>query len=671
MCGLAGILRLHPPGEAPDHLDAIPEHWLDILDDSINHRGPDGTGRFRDRVVIEDGRTIDVALVHRRLAILDAEGGRQPMVHDGERLRPDLTYRPGAAPFVASERVDPQTRLIAVVFNGCIYNHAVLRREIGGAFESDHADTEVIPRAYCAWGATAVARLDGMFALGVWDRRAADVVIARDRAGEKPLYTFSGESGLRMFASSAAGVTRLAAHLRRAPIDLQRGEIVSALYHGWTHGSGIVGVHAELEPSWLARGAPAHKGDDAEEDHAGWWPWAYAERRDTPLTADEVESLLRRSVHDRLESDVPLAVFLSGGVDSGLVAALARERRPDLTTLTVRMPDPRYDESEAAIATARHLGTTHRTLECHAEPAEDLVRLIQQLGAPLGDSSLLPAYWLCRATREIAGVALSGDGGDEVFGGYQRHAAVGVLRRWRTPLAWLPAGLFPQRDPTSRSAKAARLIRAARRNGFHDLRAVFASEDLDALLGAPRGRVRPASLPGDPLLDDFRHYLPHDLMRKTDTASMAVALEVRAPFLARAIVDRALAAPLGDLMPGGARKGLLKRVARRHLPPEIVDRPKMGFAIPIGEWFRTDFGGLRTLLLDHLLSSDPFPGVGEAGLTIDAARVRRLLREHDDAGSASLWPWKGRDHAQRLYALLVVSIWARWLRAEFEASIPR
>ncbi|MFI4870727.1 MAG: asparagine synthase-related protein, partial [Phycisphaerales bacterium JB061] len=157
------------------------------------------------------------------------------------------------------------------------------------------------------------------------------------------------------------------------------------------------------------------------------------------------------------------------------------------------------------------------------------------------------------------------------------------------------------------------------------------------------------------------HYLPDDLLRKTDTASMAVGLEVRAPFLARELVEAALRTPLDVLMPNGERKGLLKQVARRYLPDHIVDRPKQGFAIPIGEWFRTDFGSMRTLLYDHLESADPFPGLADAGVNINTGFVRTMLREHDAAGEKSINPWRGRDHSQRLYMLLVLSIWSRWL----------
>ncbi|MCA9286987.1 MAG: asparagine synthase, partial [Phycisphaerales bacterium] len=250
-----------------------------------------------------------------------------------------------------------------------------------------------------------------------------------------------------------------------------------------------------------------------------------------------------------------------------------------------------------------------------------------------------------------------GDGGDELFCGYERHVALQRLRHWRWLAAMIPSPLLPRRDPKAITSKLARLGVAARGAPNSDLAAIFSGPDLAALTGdrLPSGPV------DDPGHWDAQFYLGPDLLRKTDTASMAVALEVRAPFLQRDLATAALAEPLSSLMPRGQRKGLLKAVARKYLPDEIVDRPKQGFAIPISDWFRSDYGGMRQLLLDHLTAPDPFPGLEGAGVHLNMAFVRRMLKEHDDAGEKSLWPWKGRDHGQRLYMLLVLSIWCRWL----------
>lgn len=369
-------------------------------------------------------------------------------------------------------------------------------------------------------------------------------------------------------------------------------------------------------------------------------------------------------MQSRLETDVPLGVFLSGGIDSALIASIAHKTRPDIKAFTVRMPDPEFDESTEAAETAAAIGINHALLDCDPEPASDLVMLIEQLGLPFGDSSLLPTYWVSKAAREHVKVALSGDGGDELFGGYQRHTINPTLNRWRHLLRLIPTGLLNRRKPSSHSTYLARLVTAARYGGYDELLSIFPTPDLRRLIPAIDGQ--PTGADGfervdDPLRHDFTHYLPDDLLRKTDSASMAVGLEVRAPLLAKELVEAALRTPLDVLMPKGQRKGLLKQVARRYLPDHIVDRPKQGFAIPVGEWFRSDYGGMRQLLHDHLESADPFPGLGEAGVEINMAFVRRMLREHDAAGERSLNPWHGRDHSQRLYMLLVLSIWAKWL----------
>jgi asparagine synthase (glutamine-hydrolysing) len=406
---------------------------------------------------------------------------------------------------------------------------------------------------------------------------------------------------------------------------------------------------------------------------------------DQPISVSDLDALLFQAVASRLEADVPLGCFLSGGVDSALVAAYASRVNPDVSAFTVRMPHAEYDESDAAAATAGRLGIRHQILDCHADPTADLVALVEQLGLPFGDSSLLPTHWVSRAARTALKVALSGDGGDDLFLGYDRHRAI----RW---LAWLDRlpresrqvlaeTLVQGRSPRSKLDRLARLANASVHNGYKDLVAIF-PPPLDAELGlterggfgfqaihhwgmtaaepvgweeprAERDRFR-ARLA---LRFDRLFYLPCDLMRKTDTASMAVALEVRAPFLDRSLSKAAINAPIWNLMPGNQRKGLLRQVARKYLPPEIVDRPKQGFAIPIGEWFRSDYGGMKQLLMDHLNSAEPW-GPPSLGIDLNMKFVRQMLDEHLGTGPSGRIV---RDHSQRLYMLLVLSIWAKWL----------
>jgi len=674
MCGIAGILRIHDPkdGQPPHPLEAIPEAWLDILDESIKHRGPDGQGRFRDRAVREDGMVVDVAFVHRRLSIIDHEGGHQPMVHDGERLRADLTYQPGETPKLAHE-LCPASKcpgLVAVVFNGCIYNHRELREELEGAghvFETDHSDTEVLVHGWRAWGLYGVDEIDGMYAASFWDRSTGQIATARDLAGEKPLFTEIVESGM-VIASSLVQIVELQAVRSNELVRPYLAGFDSWLQYGaeWIPPTPAYS-HSVWE--WCVRPPHPKRGGEVRRSTS-----IMARRRrrigDRPSwSVSEFETgrlgkLIESAVTSRMDADVPLGVFLSGGIDSGLIAAIAKDARPDLRTFTVRMPLSSIDESEAATETASVLGIENTIIDCNVDPAADVVRLVEQMGMPFGDSSLLPTYWVARAARQHVKVALSGDGGDELFGGYRRHSINTTLRRWRHLLRIVPDALLDRRHPSSRSAYLARLAIAARYLGYSELLSIFPTADLNLLArvdGQDPVRYARFHIEDDPLREDFDNYLHDDLLRKTDTASMAVGLEVRAPFLARDLVEAALRTSLDVLMPNGERKGLLKQVARKYLPNHIVDRPKQGFAIPIGEWFRSDYGGMRQLLYDHIESADPFPGLGEAGVEIKMGFVRRMLREHDAAGEKSLNPWHGRDHSQRLYMLLVLSIWAKWL----------
>lgn len=652
MCGIAGILRVTPVSAGPEalrhalsrpHAEAIPEAWLDTLDASIKHRGPDGQGRFRDRAMRHDGAVVDVAFVQRRLSILDHVGGKQPMTADG----------------------------VTVVFNGCIYNHRELRRALvglGHEFASDHSDTEVLVRGWKAWGSSLWERLDGMFAVAVWDHARAELVLARDKAGEKPLYLatvnplhpFAGSQGV-LFGSVAGSLARLKCNLI--------GDEGCALDHAgtfeWlTYGFGGQPPVGDLESVWPGREARHCSWRDGHFGSCdGWWSAKPLTRTSEPLSASALDAMLDRAVASRLEADVPLGCFLSGGVDSSLIAALAKRRTGTLHTFSVRMPDARYDESVHAEVAARHVGTVHRTLDCDARPADDVVHLIHQIGLPLGDSSLLPTYWVSRAARQQVKVALTGDGGDELFGGYDRYRAHAVLARHGRWLSHLPSALLPRQDAKSRLDRAARLVDAAKGDGYRDLVRIFPTNFWHLISphhkpGVPavheNGRCHDPGNPrapvSDPLRWDFDHYLPDDLLLKVDTASMAVALEARTPFLGSEVMEAALAAPLDVLMPRGERKGLLKQVARRYLPAEIVDRPKQGFAIPIGEWFRSGFGGMKALLMDHLNSVEPF-GPPRLGIDLNRRYIQQMVDEHMN---------NRRDHGQRLYMLLVLSIWAKW-----------
>jgi len=608
----------------------IPATWMKAIDARIAYRGPDGEGTFRDVVKDDDGHCVAaITLVHRRLSIIDHDGGAQPMV--SKRGRTD------------------DEGLVAVVFNGCIYNHRALRDELeaeGHAFVSDHSDTEVLIHGYRQWGPKLTDHLEGMYALAIWDRSRCSLVLARDWFGEKPLFVRHGiGDNSRILAFSSDG--RSMAHLTKARLPDTSGGYVQA----W-------GDHY-LQLGYNRDGATVYGGDG--DDGITAVPPAVSDTIDTllpvqadqPLDEERLESLLDDAVAGCLEADVELGCFLSGGVDSSLVALLAKRHRDDLATFTVRMPDRRYDESKFAEQVADAIGTRHTTLNVAARPAEDLLHLVRTLGQPFGDSSILPTYWISRAAREHVKVALTGDGGDELFLGYERYIAARPLARHHWWLRFIPSSFMDETHPRSFRNKLGRLGEMAREYpelGIIATESLFTGAQIADLTGRPP--PSPASVPAgvDALRtlrrEDLVEYLPNDLLVKIDTASMACGLEVRAPLLNRNVVRAALAASTRHLLPGGRRKGLLRAVARRHLPAPLVDRAKMGFSIPIGEWFRNDYGSMRTLLLDQLLRSrDPF-----GPLSLNRHAIKRMVDEHMA---------RKRDHGNRLFALLTLSLWAR------------
>jgi asparagine synthase (glutamine-hydrolysing) len=340
--------------------------------------------------------------------------------------------------------------------------------------------------------------------------------------------------------------------------------------------------------------------------------------------------------------------------------------------LSVRMPDAEFDESAIAAQVAKAIGLRHEVVECSPHAAADLEMLIERLGVPFADSSLLPTYWVCQAVAGHAKVALSGDGGDELFYGYDRTRAADVLARWGFLLRLVPAGWLDRRRPGGASQRLARLVEAARGDGWTELTALFGASDRRAVFGGGLGAgaedafhaaVRTTE---DARMWDVANYLPDDLLRKVDTASLAAGVEVRCPFLHPGLAARALATPRLTHTRGGERKHLLRELVRTLLPAReaalVADRPKQGFAVPISRWFREDFGGLRGLLLERLTGPEPF-GAVHGVLPVDGGAVRRMIDEHWAAGG--LAPVAGtrnprpRDHGQRLYGLLVLALWAR------------
>jgi asparagine synthase (glutamine-hydrolysing) len=566
MCGLAGFAG----GGTQDDLVRMSA--------AVAHRGPDGAGEYVDGPA-------RVFLAHRRLAILDLEGGAQPMW--------DASGETG------------------VVFNGEIYNHRELRAELealGHRFQSDHSDTEVLVHGYRAWGAALPQRLNGMFAFVVFDRRARRLFAARDRFGKKPFYYCAHPDGL-VFGSELAAV--LAHGAVRRDLD----EVALQKYFGygylpapWTLYRGVKklpgGHHLTLDL------ASARLATDA------YWRFAIEvqePRASEDELAEELRRLLAQAVRRRLISDVPLGVFLSGGLDSSAVLAYAAQAAGSerVRTFAIGFDEPSFDESRHARAAASAFGAQHGERVLRLESAREAIpALLGALDEPTGDSSVLPTHILSRFTRESVTVALGGDGGDELFAGYDPFSAIGPAMQYAR---WMPrplhraakalAGALPvSHGYMSAGFRAQRSLRGldwppALWNpvwlapvGPDDAKRLFErplapeelySEAVEAW--AQSGAAHPV----DRALEFYaRFYLQDDILAKVDRASMLVALEVRAPFLDNDLVDFARRLPHRYKVRHGRRKVLLRSALRGVLPDEILARRKQGFAVPIGRWLR-------------------------------------------------------------------------------------
>ncbi len=625
MCGIAGYAALDPRRA----LEAEP---LTPMLDSLVHRGPDDAGVFEG-----DG----VVLGHRRLSIIDVSGGHQPLF--GQR------------------------RTTALVANGEIYNYRELAAELRGlghGFRSA-SDTEVAAHGYDAWGDAFLDRLDGMFALALWDGARRRLLLARDRLGEKPLYwTVSGGGGLLLFASELTALLRHPAVPRE--LDLRSLSAYLAMEYVPAPGTIVRGIQ-KLEPGCALA---------LEDGRIKQWRYWSLPAPSVPLrlpygeAVERLRVLLDDAVRSRLVADVPLGIFLSGGIDSSAVAALAA-RHGALNTFSIGFEEHTFDESRWAREVARHIGSNHH--ERLLRPA-DLLELVPRLPTildePLGDASIVPTALLSAFAREQVTVSLGGDGGDELFAGYPMHQAARVA-----PLARaLPRPLYrltvaaARRLPVSHgnfslgfkltsflrgAAEPPPLAHALWMSSFSlpEQRALLtpatwsAAGEGSAAFEAVR-EVWSRSAGAGPIARaahlDALTYLPDDVLTKVDRASMAVALEVRAPFLARAVVEFAASLPDGYRMRGVTGKRILRDAVRGVIPDSILRRPKKGFGIPVAAWLG---GALRPLVRD-LLSAE---ALRQGGL-FQPAEVQRRLDEHDR---------RMADHRKPLWTLLVLEMWRR------------
>jgi asparagine synthase (glutamine-hydrolysing) len=613
MCGIVGYAGTR----------RIEDGVLEGMSATLAHRGPDSAGSWRST----DGTA---AFSHRRLAIIDlSPGGHQPMTE--------------------------QSGTVHVAFNGEIYNYLELRDELsrdGFAFRTE-SDTEVLLNAYRKWGQGFLEHLQGMFALALYDDRTATLLLARDRAGEKPLYVWR-TPGRVVFASELKAFFALPEFPRR----LSAEGIEHYFAYGYVPRDGSI-----LEG--VQKIAPGHLGTlDVRRDEwttRQWWdlPEPAGEAGNPEALELELETLLEDAVRRQLVADVPVAVLLSGGVDSSVITAMAARARKKVKTFTVTFPNSPYDESPYARLVARHLGTEHVEVEAGEMPVTLLDRLARQYDEPIGDSSMVPTYVVSALIRDHATVAIGGDGGDELFGGYPHYNWIRRLERIRRvvprPVRKLAGTVARSRPLGSRGRSYLVGLGREGRESIADVNVYFDSGMRRRLL-----RTRPAT-PDAPeamrialgadgrtplqvaMRSDFRGHLAEDILTKVDRASMLASLETRAPFLDHRVVEFAFGRVPDSLKAdaAGARKILLRRVAAKVLPRELDLTRKQGFSIPIAAWLKGPWGPYFREVLS---------GVDED--LFDRAFVARLMRDQE----------RGLNNGHRLFALLMFELWRRTYR---------
>ena len=599
---------------------------------ALQHRGPDDEGSVQ-----IDGVTLGM----RRLSIIDLEGGHQPIHNEDSR--------------------------VWVVQNGEIYNHLELRSELEAAGHkfSSRSDTEVLVHGYEAWGADFVSRLNGMFAFALFDRSRGVVVLARDRMGIKPLHY--AISGSRLVFASELKALLVDPALRRG-VDPDALDRYLALEFVPSPMSMVQGI-SKLQPGHTLTWSVA---DGATVVRRYWAPSlgqssSGAGARNLDAQCEELRAVLLDSVRKELISDVPLGVFLSGGIDSSAVAAMMTQLGSNVKSFSVGFADRSFDESGFARQVAQHLGTEHRELVLEPSMLLGLIpKLPELLDEPLGDASIIPTYLLSEFTRRSVKVALGGDGGDELFAGYptmQAHRLAGFYGRAPRVVRRGLVEPLVRRLPVSRGNlsfdfRAKRFVSGAKfpvAERHERWMGSFAAEDRAGLLsaemreavarsrsGAPQEAA--AAGPRDPLnqvlLLDMRLYLENDILVKLDRASMMASLEARVPLLNNDFVEYATGLPLDMKLRGLRSKFLFKRALRGLLPEAILRRPKKGFGIPVADWFR---GPLREQMLS-VLSPERMAHKG----FFDPAAVGGLVRDHLEGR---------RDNRKQLWTLFAFELW--------------
>jgi asparagine synthase (glutamine-hydrolysing) len=618
MCGLVGIFDLRGSGD-------IDRGLLDRMNETQFHRGPDEGGLH-----VEPG----VGLGHRRLSIIDLASGQQPLFNEDHS--------------------------VVVVYNGEIYNFQDLAEELaalGHTFRT-HSDTEVIVHAWEQWGEACVERIRGMFAFALWDRNRQVLFLARDRLGIKPLYYAESDGGRLLFGSELKALLCHTDWPRR--IDPQAVEEYFAF--GYVPEPKTIFARARKLPPGhtllVRRGAPVP--EPREYWDVPFTPHAGA--ADEAALGLELIERLREAVDIRLVSEVPLGAFLSGGVDSSAVVAMMAQLNPDdpVNTCSIGFGDPKFNETAFAQQMADRYATNHWVEQVDPDAFDLIDTLAGLYDEPYADSSAIPTYRVCELARRRVTVALSGDGGDENFAGYNRHRwhmDEERFRRWlpqglRGPLFGLAGRLYPRLDGAPKVLRAKSTLQALARDSvaaymrsisvvYDDLRGpLFAEGFRRELAGYHADQVMRRHMARAPTRDplsvvqylDMKMYLPGDILTKVDRASMAHALEVRVPILDHKFVEWASGLPPDLKLRGQEGKYLFKKALEPHVPNDVLYRPKMGFAVPLGSWFR---GPLRQRVRDAL-SSEVLADTG----IFDLGFVGRLVDDHQSGKndySASLW----------------------------------
>lgn len=643
MCGIAGVVawkeRYRTSRQALSRMSA-----------AIAHRGPDGNGAWFNHENEISPDHPQAAFTHRRLAIIDPDPrANQPFTDGNGRW---------------------------IVFNGEIYNFRDLRSQIS-ELRPDYAwrtccDTEVLLLAHAVWGEKCVEQLNGMFAFAIWDESAGSIFLARDRMGQKPLYlAYVGEDGggntcaippagaepglppPRLHAIAFASELPALLPLEYFNREMDRSSLAGYLRYGYMPAGRTIFVGAaQLDPGRYVT-ATHTRTVSSRYFHPN--PPPAANRSDAPRHTRE---LVMSAVQRQMVSDVPIGCLLSGGVDSSIVAACMKNAGGEVETFSIGFDDPRYDESEYAAKIAAHLSTKHHSFMVRPDAALDLPKLAAAFGEPFGDSSALPMHYLARETRHRVKVALSGDGGDELFGGYNRYRAMRmsrlldlIPRPLRKTAGRLVADL-PSGHPKSVRSYLERFLASAANEmplRYESYVRLFPESLVHELVTGP---VSPhfhiADLMSnrqglDPvesaLAVDRLTYLPGDLLTKVDRASMLHALEVRSPYMDHELIHFAGGLKTSQLLNGGPKR-MLREAFADDLPSWVFKRKKMGFAVPIGEWLRTD---LREMSRESLFATDSF-----ARHHFNMKVVERLVSEHET---------RRTDHSQRLYALLMLELW--------------